>query len=75
MKASLEAEEVEYRGVILESETPEEKEILAKIWTGHGRPVMFHQMMGGQVYQVYLVIAPTPQGEDIPRLPGKGEER
>lgn len=70
MKARLEAIETEYRGVVLESETPEEKEVLGRIYTGHGRPVMVSRLMNDQVS---LVIAPTPQGADIPRLaPGEG---
>ena len=61
MTASLEAEETEYRGVVLESETPEEKEILNRIWSGHGRPVEIARLQNDQVK---LVIAPTPQGEE-----------
>lgn len=70
MKARLEAIETEYRGVILESETPEEKEVLNRIWTGHGRPVEISRLLNNQIH---VIIAPTPQGEDIPRLaPGEG---
>ena len=73
MKTSLEDKLTEYRGVILESETPEEKEVLNSIWSGHGRPVEIARLLN---HQVKLVIAPTPQGEDIPRLkPGEGEGR
>jgi len=59
MKASLEAKKTEYRGVVLESETPEEKEVLNRIWSGHGRPVEIARLLNNQVK---LVIAPTPQG-------------
>lgn len=59
MKADLEVRDVEYRGVVLESETPEEKEVLERIWSGHGRPVALERLMNDQVK---LVIALTPQG-------------
>jgi len=59
MKASLEAKQIEYRGVLLESETPEEKEVLKRIWSGQGRPVEIARLLNNQVK---LVIAPTPQG-------------
>jgi len=58
MKAYLETTEVEYRGVILESETPEEKEVLASIWNNRGRAVARGRLMGNQVR---IVIAQTPE--------------
>lgn len=59
MKADLEVEETEHRGVILESETPKEKEVLERIWLGDARVVAFEPLLNGQVK---IVLAPTPQG-------------
>ena len=62
MKASLEVRDVEYRGVILESETPEEKEVLERIWLGNARVVALERLLNGQVK---IAVAPTPQGGEL----------
>ncbi len=66
MKADLEVEETEYRGVILESETPKEKEVLERVWLGEGRVVAFERLLNGQVK---IVVAPTPQGGEVTSPP------
>lgn len=58
MKAELEPEEVQYRGVSLISETEEEKQIFENIWNQKGRPAMLGRMRDGNVQ---LVVAPTPE--------------
>lgn len=61
MKAELEVEETEHRGIIVESETPKEKEVLERTWLGDARVVAFERLLNGQVK---IVVAPTPQGGD-----------
>lgn len=58
MKAELEPEEMQYRGVSLISETEEEKQVFENIWKQKGRPAMLGRMRDGQVQ---LVVAPTPE--------------
>ncbi len=60
MKARLESTSVQYRGVVLVSETEEEKRILWDIWNSKGRPVTVGKLAGGSVE---LVVAPTPENE------------
>lgn len=58
MKAKLETKELENRGIEVESENDEEKEILTNIWFKKGRPVAFgHKQDGG----VMLTIAPSAE--------------
>ncbi len=57
MKARLEETSVQYRGVVLVSETEEEKRILWDIWNSKGAPVSVGRLDGS----VELVIAPTPE--------------
>ena len=60
MKARLEETSVQYRGVVLESETEEEKKVLWDIWNSKGRPVTVGRLDGGSVE---LIVAPTPENE------------
>ena len=60
MKARLEETSVQYRGVVLESETEEEKGVLWDIWNSSGRPVAVGRLDGS----VELVVAPTPEKEE-----------
>lgn len=61
MRATLEETSVEYRGVILTSETDEERQILRNIWTGKGRPASIGKLHDGNIE---LVVAPTPDEAD-----------
>jgi hypothetical protein len=72
VKAELEPEGVEYRGVRLISETEEEKQVLERIWQECGRPVMFvrnakfDSTLVGVVFlrpngNAELVVAPTSE--------------
>jgi len=58
MKARLEETSVQYRGVVLVSETEEEKRILWDIWNSKGRPVVVGKLDDGSVE---LIVAPTPE--------------
>jgi len=58
MKARLEEASVQYRGVVLVSETEEEKKILWSIWNSKGRPVAMGKIADGSVE---LTVAPTPE--------------
>ena len=60
MKARLEETSVRYRGVVLESETEEEKKVLWDIWNSKGGPVTVARLDGGSVE---LIVAPTPENE------------
>ena len=56
----MEGTSVEYRGVVLVSETEEEKGVLWDIWNSSGAPVTVGKLDNGSVE---LVVAPTPQPE------------
>ncbi len=56
MKAKLETIPVKGRGVEIESETEEEKQILEQIWNTHGGLAMLTREDDGMVQ---LVVAPT----------------
>ena len=58
MKAELEPEVMQYRGISVISETEEEKQVLETIWSQKGRPAMLGRMSDGHVQ---LVVAPTPE--------------
>lgn len=58
MKARLEETSVQYRGVVLVSETDEEKKILWDIWENRGRPVTVGRLDDGSAE---LIVAPTPE--------------
>ena len=58
MKAILEETSIRHRGVILTSETDEEREILRNIWINKGRPASYGKLEGGNIE---IVIAPTPE--------------
>jgi len=58
MKARLEETSVRYRGVVLVSETEEEKRILWDIWNGQGRPVSVGKLDDGTIE---LVVAPSAE--------------
>ncbi len=58
MKAKLEETSVQHRGVVLTSETDEEREILRNIWAHKGRPVSVGKLDDGNIE---LVVAPTPE--------------
>ena len=55
MKAKVETIPVKGRGVEIESETEEEKQILESIWNSHGGLAALARIEGGQVQ---LVVAP-----------------
>jgi len=61
MKARLEETSVQYRGVVLVSETEEEKKVLWDIWENRGRPVTVGRVDDGNAE---LVVAPTPEEEE-----------
>lgn len=61
MKSRLENTSVQYRGVVLVSETEEEKRVLSDIWNRKGRPVTLGRLDNGSLE---LVVAPTPQEEE-----------
>jgi hypothetical protein len=61
MKARLENLPVSTPGIVIESETVEEKEILNNIWVGRGGPVLMHRLADGNIS---LTVAPEPRGED-----------
>lgn len=61
MRAILEEASVQYRGVVLTSETDEERQILRNIWTGKGRPASVGKLDDGNIE---LVVAPTPEEAD-----------
>jgi len=56
LKAKLETIPVKGRGVEIESETEEEKQVLENIWNTHGGLAALARIEGGQVQ---LVVAPT----------------
>ena len=56
MKARLETIPVKGRGVEIESETEEERQILEQLWNTHGGLAMLNRKQDGMVQ---LVIAPT----------------
>jgi len=56
LKAKVETIPVEGRGVEIESETEEEKQILENIWNTHGGLAMLTRQDDGQIA---LVVAPT----------------
>ena len=57
MKATLEETGPPYRGVILTSETEEDREIVRDIWCGRWRPASLGKLPDGNLE---VVIAPTP---------------
>ena len=58
MKAKLETIPVKGRGVEIESETEEEKQVLENIWNTHGGLAVLTRMKDGNVQ---LVVAPTAE--------------
>ena len=56
MKAKLETIPVKGRGVEIESETEEEKQVLENIWNNHGGLAVLARIEDGMVQ---LVVAPT----------------
>ena len=56
MRAKLEETSVRYRGVVLISETDEEKRILWDIWSLKGRPVSVGELTDGTIE---LIMAPS----------------
>lgn len=62
MKVILETLDLTNRGIILESENREEKQILRNIWEQKGRPVCLAKI-GPHISegQLQLTIAPTPE--------------
>ena len=62
MKAELEPEAMQYRGVSLISETEEEKQILTNLWNQKAGPAIWGRMMGDG--NIQLVIAPSPNKEE-----------
>ena len=61
MKAELEVKEITLRGVLLTSETEEEKQVLMNLWLDKGRPAMLARLGDGNVQ---FGIAPSPTEED-----------
>ena len=59
MKAKLEDIPVKARGVEIESETEEEKQMLENIWNTHGGLVVLSRKEDGNVQ---LVVAPSLEG-------------
>jgi len=57
MKATLEETVPQHRGVVLTSETEEDREILRDIWCGRWRPASFGKLPDGNLE---VVIAPPP---------------
>ncbi len=57
MKVRLEDKTVEHRGIIVTSETEEEKAVLTNLWTQLGRPAIFSR----DGTSVSITIAPTPE--------------
>lgn len=57
MKAKLEDKRIENRGVIITSETMEEKQLLFDIWHRGANPVVFSK----EKDMVSIVIAPIPE--------------
>jgi len=60
MKAKLEGSAVQYRGIIVESETDEEKEVLVNIWNTQGLPVAIGRAASPTHLGFALTIAPYP---------------
>jgi len=60
MKAKLEDVPVEARGVELESETDEEKQVLENIWNTHGGLAVLTRTEDGNVQ---LIVAPSLEDE------------
>jgi len=60
MKAKLEDIPVKARGVEIESETEEEKQVLENIFNTHGRPAVLSRKDDGNVQ---LVVAPSFEDE------------
>ena len=61
MKVTLETEALTNRGIILESENPEEKQVLRNLWEQKGRPVCLAKKGHFLEGNLELVIAPTPE--------------
>lgn len=57
MKAELECEGLEYRGVILTSENQEESWLLERLWDQNGRAVCLSRI---NLLKRELTVAPTP---------------
>ena len=62
MKASLEDTSIQHRGVILTSETDEEREVLRDIWCSKGRPASLGKLDNGSIE---LVVAPTSDDQEV----------
>lgn len=58
MKATLEGTSIQHRGVVLTSETEDEKKILRDLWCCKGRPAMFGKLPDGAIE---LVIAESAE--------------
>ena len=61
MKVTLETPALTNRGIILESENREEKQILRDIWEQKGRPVALAKIGHSIEGELQLTIAPTPE--------------
>ena len=61
MKATLESPALTNRGIILESENREEKQILRDIWEQKGRLVCLVKIGHPVEGNLELTIAPTPE--------------
>jgi len=60
MKVQLEIPTMTYRGLILESETSEDRQVLMNIWLDKGRPVALANLGRHSEGTLQLTIAPTP---------------
>ncbi|MDP2728426.1 MAG: hypothetical protein Q8P59_12910 [Dehalococcoidia bacterium] len=61
MKVILEDKTVKHRGIIVSSETDEEKVVLTNIWVQKGAPAMFSR----DGTSVSITIAPTPDEGEV----------
>jgi len=68
MKVKLEQSGLTNRGIILESETSEEKQVLRNIWEQKGRPVCLAKIGHRTEGSLELVIAPTPEPELVGKI-------
>jgi hypothetical protein len=60
MKAILESEKLQHRGVELHSENHEEAQVLHSLWVGHCRAsVLTHKLDGN----IILSVVPTLEGD------------
>ena len=70
MKAELESKEINNRGVILTSETEEEKQMLTKLWNQKAAPAMLTRSDDGQME---IIIAPKALCHPLDNSPGGDE--